>query len=141
MELEVLVGYIKLQRGYTVIVNFGSNDEAAKNFQMRLVLKRLNVMLATMNLAKMISDIYEKHKNIDILINNAGITRDAPLHKMSKENWQKVIDVNLNSVFNVTSLVINKMRENRPEELYTYLQLMDKKVGLVKLTTQPLNQL
>ena len=89
----------------------------------------------------MISDIYEKHKNIDILINNAGITRDAPLHKMSKENWQKVIDVNLNSVFNVTSLVINKMRENLFEELYTYLQLMDKKVSLVKLTTQPLNQL
>ena len=39
------------KEGYTVIVNFGSNDEAAKIFQMRLVLKRLNVMLATMNLA------------------------------------------------------------------------------------------
>ena len=61
---------------------------------------------------KSINKIYEDNKNIDILVNNAGITRDAPLHKMSKDNWQKVIDVNLNSIFNMTSLVINKMREN-----------------------------
>ena len=61
----------------------------------------------------MISQIFNKYNRIDILVNNAGITRDAPLHKMSQENWQKVIDVNLNSVFNVTSLVINKMRENQ----------------------------
>ena len=62
---------------------------------------------------KNISQIYEKYKNIDILVNNAGITRDAPLHKMSLENWEKVVSVNLNSVFNMTSLVINKMRENQ----------------------------
>ena len=47
------------------------------------------------------------------MVNNAGITRDAPLHKMDLEKWQKVIDVNLNSVFNMTSLVINQMRENQ----------------------------
>ena len=51
-------------------------------------------------------------QNLDVLINNAGITKDAPLHKMSLEQWNKVIEVNLNSAFNVTSLVINKMREN-----------------------------
>jgi len=49
---------------------------------------------------------------IDILINNAGITQDAPLHKMTVEKWNQVIAVNLNSIFNVTSSVINKMREN-----------------------------
>ena len=38
--------------------------------------------------------------------------QETHLHKMSKDNWQKVIDVNLNSIFNMTSLVINKMREN-----------------------------
>ena len=59
-----------------------------------------------------IDKIYEQNTSIDILVNNAGITRDAPLHKMSLENWQKVINVNLNSVFNMTSLVINKIREN-----------------------------
>ena len=63
--------------------------------------------------SKGIENIYEKFGNIDILINNAGITRDTYLHKMSLENWKKVIDVNLNSIFNVTSLVINKMRNNQ----------------------------
>ena len=101
------------KEGYTVIVNFGSNDEAAKKFSDETGIETLKCDVSNYeSCLKMISDIYEKHKNIDILINNAGITRDAPLHKMSKENWQKVIDVNLNSVFNVTSLVINKMREN-----------------------------
>ena len=37
--------------------------------------------------------IYDKHKTIDIFINNAGITKDAPLHKMSLEQWNKVIEV------------------------------------------------
>ena len=59
-----------------------------------------------------IKSITNEYGKLDILINNAGITRDAPLHKMSKDNWQKVIDVNLNSIFNMTSLVINKMRES-----------------------------
>ena len=66
-----------------------------------------------MNAKKNVSQIYEKYKNIDILVNNAGITRDAPLHKMSLEKLGKVVSVNLNSVFNMTSLVINKMRENQ----------------------------
>ena len=48
-----------------------------------------------------ISEIYNKYTSIDILINNAGITQDAPLHKMTIEKWNKVISVNLNSVFNV----------------------------------------
>ena len=62
--------------------------------------------------SKLVEDVIKDFGGFDILINNAGITRDAPLHKMSKDNWQKVIDVNLNSIFNMTSLVINKMREN-----------------------------
>jgi 3-oxoacyl-[acyl-carrier protein] reductase len=47
----------------------------------------------------------EQFKKIDILINNAGITRDASLQKMTVENWQQVIDVNLTGVFNCTKAV------------------------------------
>ena len=98
---------------FKVIANYASNDEAAKSFS-----KDNNIEVIKWDVSnfdecqKSVSRIYEENKNIDILVNNAGITRDAPLHKMSKDNWQKVIDVNLNSVFNMTSLVINKMREN-----------------------------
>ena len=96
-----------------VIANYTSNDDAAENFS-----KENNIEVIKWDVSnydecqKSVNKIYEDNKNVDILINNAGITRDAPLHKMSRDNWQKVIDVNLNSIFNMTSLVINKMREN-----------------------------
>ena len=100
--------------GYKVIVNYGSNDEAAKKFSDENDIETFKCDVSNYgSTSEMISKIYEKHKTIDILVNNAGITRDAPLRKMSHENWQKVIDVNLNSVFNITSQVINKMRENQ----------------------------
>ncbi len=96
-----------------VIANYTSNDDAAENFS-----KENNIEVIKWDVSnydecqKSVNKIYEDNKNVDILVNNAGITRDAPHHKMSKDNWQKVIDVNLNSIFNMTSLVINKMREN-----------------------------
>jgi acetoacetyl-CoA reductase len=48
---------------------------------------------------------------LDIVVNNAGITADAVLHKMTPEQWNKVITTNLGSMFNMCSLVINGMRE------------------------------
>jgi acetoacetyl-CoA reductase len=48
---------------------------------------------------------------IDILVNNAGITRDVMLHRMKKEDWDAVIRTNLDSVFNMTRLVIEGMRQ------------------------------
>jgi len=62
------------------------------------------------NAAKQIA---EKHKKIDILINNAGITRDASFLKMTSEQWQQVIDVNLTGVFNCTKAVTPFMVENK----------------------------
>ncbi len=50
---------------------------------------------------------------VDILINNAGITRDATFHRMSALQWQEVINTNLNSCFNVTRPVIEGMRERK----------------------------
>jgi 3-oxoacyl-[acyl-carrier protein] reductase len=55
--------------------------------------------------------IYEKFGRIDILVNNAGITKDGMFHKMSDENWDRVIDVDLNGVYNCTKQVLNRMRE------------------------------
>jgi acetoacetyl-CoA reductase len=50
---------------------------------------------------------------IEVLINNAGITRDTTFHKMTAEQWHEVINTNLNSVFNVTRPVIEGMRKQR----------------------------
>ncbi len=99
--------------GFLVIANYASNEEKAKKFSDDTGIETMKWDVSDFEqCSSEIKKIYEKHKSIDILINNAGVTRDAPLHKMSLENWSKVINVNLNSIFNVTSSVINKMREN-----------------------------
>lgn len=58
---------------------------------------------------KMISSIEQEFNNIDILINNAGMTRDVQLYKMDVEQWRSVLQANLDSMFNMTRNVINGM--------------------------------
>ena len=62
---------------------------------------------------KMVREVESKLGPVDILINNAGITRDTTFHKMSALQWQEVINTNLNSVFNVTRPVIDGMRNRK----------------------------
>lgn len=57
-------------------------------------------------------DVIKQFGKIDVLINNAGITRDASLQKMTAENWQQVLDVNLTGVFNCTKAVSANMIAN-----------------------------
>lgn len=59
-----------------------------------------------------VSEIITKYQHINVLVNNAGITRDASFKKMSQENWNDVIQVNLNSLFNMTKPVIDNMLAN-----------------------------
>ena len=104
---------IKLkEQGVKVIANYASNDDAAKDFSNKTGIQVMKWDVSKYEECKKnVEKLYSEFENIDILVNNAGITKDAPLHKMPPENWTKVIEVNLNSVFNMTSLVINKMRE------------------------------
>lgn len=63
--------------------------------------------------SKGVAEITRTLGPIEILVNNAGITRDATLHKMSRDQWQAVIDVDLGSCFNMCRAVIESMRERR----------------------------
>ncbi|HOZ52483.1 MAG TPA: acetoacetyl-CoA reductase [Chitinophagaceae bacterium] len=63
------------------------------------------------SMKNMITEIESKVGGIDVVVNNAGITRDGRLSKMSKDDWDSVINTNLNSVFNVTRNVIEGMIE------------------------------
>ncbi|MFM2345234.1 MAG: hypothetical protein RLZZ210_1848 [Pseudomonadota bacterium] len=58
---------------------------------------------------KSISDVIEQYGNIHVLVNNAGITKDASFRKMSFQEWNDVINTNLNSLFNVTKHVVETM--------------------------------
>jgi acetoacetyl-CoA reductase len=64
------------------------------------------------SMADAISKCKAEHGSIDVLVNNAGITRDRSFLKMSLEEWRAVIDTNLNSVFNVTRQVVGDMVEH-----------------------------
>jgi acetoacetyl-CoA reductase len=58
---------------------------------------------------KLTSLVLERYGHIDVLINNAGVTQDCSLRKMSPEQWQNVLDANLTSVFNMTRNIIPHM--------------------------------
>lgn len=60
-----------------------------------------------------VASVLNKYDHIDVLVNNAGITRDATFKKMDKSQWDAVIQVNLNSMFNMTKPVIDNMLTNQ----------------------------
>ncbi|EPY02563.1 acetoacetyl-CoA reductase [Magnetospirillum fulvum] len=98
--------------GYHVVANYGGNDEAASAFTAETGIPAIKWDIGDFAATDAaIKTITAEHGPIDIVINNAGITRDATLHKMSPEMWNDVIRTNLTSCFNTSRLVIDGMRE------------------------------
>jgi acetoacetyl-CoA reductase len=100
------------EAGYTVAANYAGNDEAAAAFKAETGIPVYKWSVADYDacvagLAKVEADLGP----VEVLINNAGITRDAPFHKMSREQWAAVIDTNLSGVFNMTHPLWNGMRD------------------------------
>jgi acetoacetyl-CoA reductase len=97
---------------YTVAANYGGNDESAKAFTQRTGIPAYKFDVSDFDAVEAsIAQIEEEIGPIEILINNAGITRDGTMHKMNFEKWDKVIQTNLASCFNTCHAVINGMRE------------------------------
>jgi len=101
--------------GYNVISTYIGHPENAEKFSKETGIKVYKFDVAYFeSCQKGISEIEQSEgKSIDILINNAGITKDRFLHKMSADEWNAVINTNLNSAFNTTRNVIEKMRNNK----------------------------
>ena len=99
-------------KGYKVAANYGGNDDAAKAFEQETGVKAYKFDVADYDaVGKGIAAIEADLGPIDIVINNAGVTRDAPFHKMSLDQWQQVINIDLTSAFNVTRHVWEGMRD------------------------------
>jgi acetoacetyl-CoA reductase len=100
--------------GYKVAANYAGNDEAAEKFKAETGIPVYKWSVADYDacvdgIKKVEADLGP----VDILINNAGITRDAPFHKMTPQQWKEVIDTNLSGVFNMTHPLWNGMRERK----------------------------
>ena len=98
--------------GYKVAAGYAGNEVAAQSCA-----DEFGVMVVKGNVSSFadcktaVTAVEEALGPVDVLVNNAGITRDAMLHRMTEEQWNEVIHVNLASIFNMTRNVIEGMRE------------------------------
>lgn len=100
--------------GYTVAATYAGNDDAAAKFSAETGIKTYKWNVGDYDECKAGLDKVEADLGpIDVLVNNAGITRDAPFHKMTPDQWHQVIDTNLTGVFNMTHPIWPGMRERK----------------------------
>lgn len=100
--------------GYKVAATYGGNDEAAAAFTAETGIKTYKWSVADYDAcAAGIAEVEADLGPIEVLVNNAGITRDAMFHKMTPEKWKQVIDTNLTGVFNMTHPIWNGMRDRK----------------------------
>ena len=98
--------------GYRVAANYCGNVEAARQFTEETGIPSYRWDVSSYaDCETAVSKITHELGPIEILVNNAGITRDATLHRMSYQRWEEVIHTNLSSCFNLARLVIESMRE------------------------------
>ena len=100
--------------GYKVAANYAGNDEAAQRFKSETGIPVFKWSVADYDAcAAGIKQVEAEVGPIDVLVNNAGITRDAMFHRMSREQWQEVLSTNLNGIFNMTHPIWPGMRDRK----------------------------
>ncbi|WP_114861624.1 acetoacetyl-CoA reductase [Azospirillum brasilense] len=98
--------------GYVVAANYAGNDEKAKEFAARTGIAVYKFDVSDFDAVKDgIAKITAELGPVDVVVNNAGITRDGVIHRMTPQQWNDVIATNLTSCFNLCRNVIDGMRE------------------------------
>ncbi len=97
--------------GYRVAANYAGNDAAAQQFQVETGIPVFKWNVGDFAACEAgCAQVAKEVGPVDVLVNNAGITRDAMLHRMTLEQWKEVISTDLDSVFNMSRHVIDGMR-------------------------------
>ena len=101
--------------GYKVAANYGHNDDAAEAFKKEHGIEVFKFDIADFNACQEGVKLVEKTLGapVDVLVNNAGITRDTAMHKMDEQKFREVIITNLNSCFYMSRAVIEGMRDRK----------------------------
>jgi len=98
----------------SIVYITGTNEERTKTVAEEMGVNGVKMDVTDREEVKrVVSEIIEKEERIDVLINNAGITRDTLFLRMKEEDWDAVIDTNLNGVYNVTRAVVPYMVKKR----------------------------
>ena len=101
-------------RGHTVVANYGGNDEKAKAFTAATGIPAYKWDVGDHEATlEGCARVAEEVGPVDIVVNNAGITRDGVLHKMSFEDWNEVMRINLGGCFNMAKACFPGMRERK----------------------------
>lgn len=98
--------------GYKVVATYQGNDEAARLFTEKTAISAYKFNVGNFDACQeALTKIVNEIGPVDVLVNNAGITRDGFLHKTTPQHWHEVVQTNLDSVFNMSRLVIEGMRD------------------------------
>ena len=100
--------------GYRVAANYGGNDEAAQKFKGETGIAVYKWDVSSFDACSAgVKQVEADLGPIDVLVNNAGITRDTMFHRMMPEQWSEVINTNLGSLFNMCRPAIEGMRARK----------------------------
>jgi acetoacetyl-CoA reductase len=103
-----------MAEGYRVAASYAGNDAAAQAFTAETGIRTYKWNVGDYEACKAgIAQVEGELGPVEVLVNNAGITRDAPFHRMTPQQWHEVIDTNLTGLFNMTHCVWNGMRERK----------------------------
>ncbi len=98
--------------GYSVVATYAGNDEKAKQFSEETGIPTYKFDVGDYDACQAaVAQIESDIGPVEVLVNNAGITRDGTMHKMTYQQWNEVIQTNLTSCFNMCHAVLNGMRE------------------------------
>lgn len=103
------------ENGYDIAINYRTENEDLKNTKKEIEEKRVKCLAVKGDVSsfedceRFTKEIIEEYGKIDVLVNNAGITKDTLLMRMKEEDFRDVIDINLVGTFNVTKNVISHM--------------------------------
>ena len=106
-------------KGYTVVANYNKSESKIKELQKELSEKNVNIDIFKADISKrsetkeLVKYVLEKYNKIDILINNAGISQIKEFTQITDEDWNNMINTNLNSVFYMTQEVVENMIHNK----------------------------
>ena len=101
-------------QGRTVVANYAGNQEAASAFTKETGIRAFRFDVCDFEACKeAVGQIASEIGPIEIVVNNAGITRDGTLARMTREMWDAVIDTNLGSCYNLCKLTFDAMRERK----------------------------